>query len=572
MIYLLLFVFFPNFAAMKMIRVPILFLLLLALAACHSPQREARQMARRAERLFDTMPDSTFKLIDSILRMPVYFNEKHRMDLALLQGEALFGDRGQEIPPLMDDEFFDDKPFLSTSPELERAADYYARKKQYAKAAHAALYSGFIQQHYNEKQAAMQSFKDAERYGEMVKDSLTVARAEYWMGRMLFDEGNEQEAFNLLEISEQRFSHTNVEKALAQNMKAVCCLAMGNLDDAEFFLQQGLFNIEMNRTSKVRIRIFNNYAVLYRLQGKYNQAIVCLKQNSIDSDIDEKGALMLYLNLGNVFMDMNKIDSAEYYYQKLKMILPVVQVKNETKVSAYGALSRFAEKQDLLPLALEYRKKHEEFLYSVMNHRQEKNVFRIQRQYDYENLQNTMNQKLARTQRVIAVGIVLLLSVVALFLYHLAKRNKKEAEINANLFHFMQQNEELKQRHEEFSHMNVDRNQKISDLLSDKFRAMQKLDYFIKNQGDKSPLRELENELFDGKDHMEAMMDLFETMYPGLQSALKEKYPNMTNLEYNVYLLSRFKLSRVEEATLLGISTSVLDKVRGRVRKMMENG
>lgn len=101
---------------------------------------------------------------------------------------------------------------------------------------------------------------------------------------------------------------------------------------------------------------------------------------------------------------------------------------------------------------------------------------------------------------------------------------------------------------------------------------MQKLDYFIKNQGDKSPLRELENELFDGKDHMEAMMDLFETMYPGLQSALKEKYPNMTNLEYNVYLLSRFKLSRVEEATLLGISTSVLDKVRGRVRKMMENG
>ena len=97
---------------------------LLALAACHSPQHEARQMARRAERLFDTMPDSTFKLIDSILRMPVYFNEKHRMDMALLQGEALFGDRGQEIPPLMDDEFFDDKPFLSTSPELERAADY----------------------------------------------------------------------------------------------------------------------------------------------------------------------------------------------------------------------------------------------------------------------------------------------------------------------------------------------------------------------------------------------------------------------------------------------------------------
>ena len=97
------------------------FLLLLALSACHSPQREARHMVARAERLFDTLPDSTASLIDSVLRMPVYFNEKRRMDMALLQAEALMGDRGQEIPPLMDDEFFDDKPFFSTSPELERA-------------------------------------------------------------------------------------------------------------------------------------------------------------------------------------------------------------------------------------------------------------------------------------------------------------------------------------------------------------------------------------------------------------------------------------------------------------------
>jgi hypothetical protein len=57
-----------------------------------------------------------------------------------------------------------------------------------------------------------------------------------------------------------------------------------------------------------------------------------------------------------------------------------------------------------------------------------------------------------------------------------------------------------------------------------------------------------------------------------LQAAFKAKYPQATDLECKVYLLSRFRLPRVEEATLLGISTSVLDKVRGKVRKMMENG
>ena len=68
-------------------------LFLLALTACNGPQREARQMVRRAERLFDTDPDSTARLIDSVLRMPAYFEEGKRMDIAMLQAEALFGDR-----------------------------------------------------------------------------------------------------------------------------------------------------------------------------------------------------------------------------------------------------------------------------------------------------------------------------------------------------------------------------------------------------------------------------------------------------------------------------------------------
>ena len=124
-------------------------LFLLALVACTNPQREARRMVRQAEQLFDTLPDSTASLIDSVLHMPVYFNERQRMDMALLQAEALFGDRGNEISPVMDDDFFDDKPFLTTSPDLERAAAFYAKKKKYDKAAHAALYSGFVQQHYS---------------------------------------------------------------------------------------------------------------------------------------------------------------------------------------------------------------------------------------------------------------------------------------------------------------------------------------------------------------------------------------------------------------------------------------
>ena len=330
---------------MKKGRLEIALFLLVALVGCHSPQRQARQMVARAELLFDTMPDSTVRLIDSVLRMPVYFNEKRRMDMALLQGEALFGDRGQEIPPLMDDEYFDDKPFFSTSPELERAAAYYASKKEYDKAAHAALYSGFVQQHYNEKQAAMQSFKDAERYGEMVKDSLSVARAEYKMGELLYDDTMIKESLALLNSAEKHIGNRVIEKAFIQNKIAVCYLILGDYENAEIYLQQSLMLSEKGHIDKVKRKALNNYAVLFQLKRKYDQAIDCLKQNAINSNLDEKEILLLNLNLGDVFFVEGEMDSAAYYYKYVDSLLPDANVKMETKASAYNSLSRFAESQ-----------------------------------------------------------------------------------------------------------------------------------------------------------------------------------------------------------------------------------
>ncbi len=544
-------------------------ILTFSLAACHSPQREARRMVRRAERLFDTLPDSTARLIDSVLRMPVYFNEKHRMDMALLQAEALFGDRGSDIPPLMDDDFFDDKPTLSTSPELERAAAYYAKKMKYDKAAHAALYSGFVQQHYNDKTAAMQSFKDAEHYGGRAQDSLAVAQAEYWMGKMLFSDYMEEEAIVMLKSADTKFGNLYTERAFVNNIEAIAYIVLKQYDDAELCLKQGLVYSEHSDAVKAKQRTLNNYAVLFRLQGKYEQALDCLRQTEDKSDSTK--LTLYYLNMGKVFNAFGEKDSTIYYYQELENVLPKANVKNETKISAYGALSRFAESQGNNTSALQYLKMREKLTSEIQSSFEKKSVYRIQKQYDYENLQNTMNRKLVHKQRIIVIGIVLFLGIVALFLYRSAQRNKKEAEINANLFHFMQQNKELIQHNAEHEKRYYDQNLQLSNLLTDKFHAMQKLDCYLKGQGDKIILKDLEKNLFEGKDHLRAIMELLDELYPDLRETLKTKYPEMSDLEQQVYILSRYKLPRVEEASLLGISTSVLDKVRGRVRKMMEN-
>ncbi|MBQ6770885.1 MAG: tetratricopeptide repeat protein [Bacteroidales bacterium] len=535
--------------------------LMVALAACDTTTLKARRMVRQAERLADTLPDSTICLIDSVLHMAANFSERERMDMALLQAEALFGDRGQEITPVMDDDFFDDRPTLSTSPELERAAAYYAKKKKYAKAARAALYSGFVQQHYDKKEAAMHSFKEAEQYGEIAGDSLTVARAEYKMGKILYDDGMEQESLQVLKIAELGFERHFAEKALAENLIAICYMLQGNYDSSEICLHQSLLNAEKaSCNNKVKGKSLNNYAVLFRLQGKNEQALDCLRQAK---DETNRSKLFLnYLNMGKVFAASGQWDSAYFYYQWIEHNLPIADVKNETKASAYAALSQFAEFQDNDSLALMYHKTQEHLLYKVMLQHQEQSIYRIQQQYDYESLQNMSNRKIILRHRIILVISLLLFaaSVVILFLQYKRKQ-------------LMVAEAEMKMQ---FEAMKQDLRQTVKSSVMDEEIALRLRMMLMAQrtaQRVKDPKKEwqaLVSQVMNGKDSLfDAARATIETAYPNLYALIRERHPQLTETEAKVCLLSFSDLSNAEIAELLGLKPNTVNQNRSTLRKKL---
>ena len=554
--------FLRTFAGMKRHLLIGLLLLLLALSACHTPTREARRMVKRAYLLADTLPDSTVRLIDSVLRMPASFSERERMDIALLQAEALFGDRGDAISPIMDDDFFDDKGNLSTSPELERAAAYYAKKKQYAKAAHAALYSGFVQQHYNEKEAAMRSFKEAELYGKHAVDSLTVAQAEYWMGKLLYSEGNLEEALNMFDDSKGNIGNQPLDIVTIENGRAATYILLQQFDNANDCFRKSLFYAEKHLSAKVKRKVLNNYAVLYRLQGKYDQAVGCLRQIQQDKDVDANGVFLLNLNLGNVFLDERKMDSAVFYYERMESLLTTTKVKLETQLAAYDALYKFSLIQKEDSLSLLYRKCHEDILYAIMQQRQEQNFYRIQQQYDYESLQNTLNRMIILRHRIILI-IGLLLFVTTAIVLILQKRHKQLLESEKEM---KRQMDALKQdllQTVKTSVLDQEISSRLRMILTAHEKAQKALD-------PKKEWSSLVWQIMNGEeDPFEAARSVLETAYPRLYSTIKEDYPDLTETEAKICLLSCSDLSNTEMAEFLGLKTTTVNQNRSNLRKKL---
>ena len=184
-----------------------------------------------------------------------------------------------------------------------------------------------------------------------------------------------------------------------------------------------------------------------------------------------------------------------------------------------------------------------------------------------------MNQKLIhRHHIIIVVSVLAILGLVALTIskIRLAKIRKQEAEAKTRLFHFMQQNKELLQKHETSEKAVMDYAQHLSDALNKDALVMRRLEIYLGNKGDKLCLSALNTAVFGNNDPWEALMKVFDTLYPEVRKNLAAQYPELTEMEQKDFILSYFNVSRDEEALLFNKSVHMVDKWRNSARKKMQ--
>lgn len=569
--------YFCNFARMK--TRPLIYGCLLLLMACNQSNREAQRMLRRAESIVETYPDSALHLINSVMHKEVYFSEAELMEIALLQGRAIYGDdRDATDPTNKRGNFFWDNilKHVYTSPDLDRAPAYFAQKHQPKKAALAALYKGYDLQEIFSDSLALQSFMEAIYYGLLANDSLTTARALFQKSRLLYQKGQYGEAVAALDSADCYFGQHIYEKALVQNMLGVNYSLLSDFDNAMACSTQSFELAKQSGNADAIWRAIFNYGVL--LGGKHfdnrDAGIEILKQLEVDTTgmklAHQAYAMRELYQKHNLWHKIEPLynDTTDYYLNVWSNALSS-NCYSEYHIISSRLYRSYGRQHDLYPVFTKPWEKSTDIgsFYGM------KNTHRQQQRDAYMSVRNTLDAKKIHNQRkalvicIVAITTLLLLIIVVL-LYWLKRKPKAEKEAETKVISVEVQTEippvetekPTPETHPFVSQEIVTRLRLILNAVRTEKRAND-----IKKEW--SPLV---RQVMNGKETaFEAAASVIESAYPGLQAKIKELYPDLNETDSKVCLLSCSDISNTEMGEILELSVYSINKSRSELRKKL---
>lgn len=474
-----------------------------------------------------------------------FFQESDHIEAAFKQAQLIYSEGENDT--------------LLFIPELDKTSAYYVRKKDFKKAAQAALYYGYAEKDYD-KTTATCAFKDAEHYSVLASDSLTMARAEYQLGRLLYYDGLNEEALNMFRKSDSCFGNHYDDKVLLSNAEACSFLFFKQYDEADSCFRRGLRLAELGVSNKTKNKLLNNYSVLYLQKGEYDKAIECLRKVL---PTDNQQVFLNQLNLGNAFMAMGNFDSAAYYFQLMKDSLPLVEIKKETKVAAYASFTWLAECQGDYESALHYNKLYGNLQNVVQEDRRQNIVYRIQKKYDYESIENELKFEKIQKLKILLVFVSLMLVAVIMIVF-MVFRHKQMVSQKQEL-----ENELNKVKHDLLMSSDIS---KTEEILLRHLQLILKANRIKKgNQSTETKQKLMERYIYrEAETLFDAALAAINMFYPKLLLTLQLKYPNLNETEMKVCMLSIKGLSNTDIADIIGVSVYTVNKSRSSLYKKME--
>lgn len=474
---------------------------------------------------------------------------------------------------------------ISNEDQIYEAYDFFVSQKDYENAAPAALYSGCVRQAKKEYESAMNCYKEADKYGRMVGDSVSAAFAQYYIGDLLNASGNEAEAITNYKAAAELWGDSLSRKAKCLNAVAMMNIVIDEYDSAFVYLDQAL-NLAQTAQDKVtEASVWNNYSVVYQLLDEYDTALDCLRKTL--PLVDEKRRPIALLNLAKVYLALDERDSLEYYKTQMLSAIEEVECQPETQAAVYGFLIKDALAVGDYESAYQFEKQHEQVALDILGDQTQSSVLEIQKKYDFEAQANQHNRQMLSRQRLIIVLTIVLIAalvLVTILILNALKKKRIEAEINANLLELKRRNaqqqqeqnamqaqyDELQKQNAQQSELQAEFGDKLKDEYLQKCNIIRCFEVLSRDRSNPIAFKDLEKSLFEGEDHWAGFEAAFEGVHPGFIAFVHKQYPDLSDMEFRYCLLSHFKLSRQEYADVLGCSVYNVDKIRASLNNKMK--
>ena len=532
------------------------FLLLALLTACEPPIDPKAQL-RKAEQNIDTNPEAALWSLDSISAPSVSLRKSDYMKYAMLHVEAAY---------LCYKEVKNDTAIFE-------ACRYYEKKNDLPQQAKVTLLSACVLEEQGQTDAAVDAYNKAFALASQNADSALMARAKHYLGNLNYNSGYYDEALQNYKTASIFYANNLSRKAQIYRTIGQTFALQHENDSALHYLEKGLEMARKTKNIAEENKLLNAMSIVYSEKGNFRQSLLLLRQ-SANVGVADNDSIRHHLNCANLFLGMNEMDSAGYYAEKLQGEVKNVEDGAE-KTAIFSFLTKYEESIGNVDSAYHTHQLYTEILSSEYRRQLQQSVYEAQQKYDFEAQQNQYNKQLANRRRAIlllVIGLLVLAVAVAVAMFRNAQKNKALANVLKELLTFKHENNKMKtdfaEREKDWISSVAAYEDKLEQELKFKQLVMQQTDLLGKNYGEKSYMLDLEKTVFGNRSHWEKMMAVFDELYPGVRASLHEHYPQLSEMECNDFVLSIIGVSRNDEALLLDVSISVVDKMRSKVKKI----
>jgi tetratricopeptide (TPR) repeat protein len=528
---------------------------LLLVIGCNA-NNDATRFLQKAQSLAETNPGEALKWIDSISDPENNLNEDQYMEYLVAHTQIYY----KSYLPIESDSL------------IFKAVKYYQQNTEEPKqTALAYFYAGTVLREQKKYGLTMEYYKTAEKYATRSLDSSTIGLINFNMADMLAEQGRYGKALIKYKTAAKNYEDNPEKQAYSFSSAGRMYLFEQAFDSAFYFFDKGLKIAEGTGNKHIKRQLAESLSVAYEQVKKYDESLKHL-QYSLSFNTDSTRLPRYHLNFAILYHKMLLRDSTLFYAEKLKKEIRTVN-DNYLKASILSFLIDFEKKKNNISAAFDFQTDRMDVIRKIMEEREKQSVYRIEKRYNYEQIEKKYFESLAIKQRWIILLLGMIILGGSLFSFYRAKQKNIQSAIQSKIYTLAQMNNDLESKVQK-KHLDLRRELLWRFNITKKFiKINEELNKKGKTNLESGLLLKKFNTIVYGQDSLdeqwETLHQAFREARPGYSEKIKQLYPDISETEFRICILTYADFSVKEIALILQQSPNTIQTRRTSLRKKL---